>query len=67
MTFSWSAVSGASAYRVARKNGSSWVVQATVAGTSFSGADASADPDWRVYVATETCVPTPGPATVFDP
>jgi hypothetical protein len=65
--FSWSPVNGATAYRVARRNGSSWSVVATTSGTTYTGTDTSSDPEWRVYVAGGSCTPAPGPATVFDP
>lgn len=65
--FAWDPIPGATGYRVARRQGSTWVVVTTVSGTSFSGADAADDPQWRVYVGTGACTPTPGPATAFDP
>ena len=67
VAFSWNAVPGADTYRIARRNGSSWSVVTTQAGTSYSGADFAGDPDWRVYVASGSCTPVPGPATAFDP
>ena len=65
--FSWSAVNGASTYRITRRSGTSWVGLGTTANRSWSGTDPSDDPEYRVYVATGTCTPTPGPATTFDP
>ena len=67
VTFSWGAVPGASTYRITRRSGSSWVGLGTTANRSWSGTDPSDDPEYRVYVATGTCTPTPGPATTFDP
>jgi hypothetical protein len=67
VSFTWEAVPGATGYRVARHNGSSWTVVATVSGTTYTGADTASDPQWRVYVGAGTCVPVPGPTTVFDP
>ena len=65
--FSWSPVSGATSYRIARRNGTSWTVVATTSATSYTGADSTSDPQWRVYVASGSCSPVPGPATAFDP
>jgi hypothetical protein len=67
VTFSWSPVEGAMSYRIARREGTAWVIKGTVSGTSYSGADAADDPQWRVYVASGSCKPVPGPATAFDP
>jgi hypothetical protein len=67
VSFRWDAVAGATLYRVARRQGNSWVVQGTPTGTSWTGADAADDPQWRVYVGKGTCSPLPGATTVFDP
>lgn len=68
VSFSWNPVVGASTYRVQRQiSGSSWSTRATSSSTSFTGGDATNDPNWRVYVYSGSCTPIPGPATVFDP
>jgi subtilisin family serine protease len=68
VTFSWSAVSGASQYRVQRQNsGGSWSTRQTSSATTFTGSDGSNDPNWRVFVYSGSCTPLPGPSTVFDP
>jgi hypothetical protein len=67
VSLTWQAVTGATYYRISRLDNGTWVTVTTVASTSYSGADTAADPSWRVYVATGSCSPTPGPATVFDP
>ena len=69
VSFSWSAVSGATNYSVERqRTDGTWSVRATISATSFTGSDASNDPNWRVYVHTSngSCT-TPGTATVFNP
>jgi hypothetical protein len=63
----WNPIVGATGYRVARREGGAWVVKATVTGTTYTGADAADDPQWRIYVGTGSCTPVPGPATAFDP
>jgi subtilisin family serine protease len=68
VSFTWSPVQGATQYRVQRQSGgSSWSTRQTSSATSFTGSDASSDPNWRVFVYQGTCTPIPGPATVFDP
>ncbi|GEM_PF-2758054 len=68
VSFAWSPVSGASNYRVQRQNSSgSWSTRTTTSSTSFTGGDASNDPNWRVFVYSGSCSPIPGPATTFDP
>ena len=39
----------------------------TYTATSYTGADGADDPQWRVYVASGTCTPIPGPQTYVDP
>ncbi|MBI2034209.1 MAG: S8 family serine peptidase [Candidatus Levybacteria bacterium] len=68
VSFSWNPVLGASNYRVQRQNSSgSWSTRKTTSSTSFTGSDASNDPNWRVFVYSGSCTPIPGPATTFDP
>jgi len=67
ITLTWEAIEGASAYRVARRAGNSWIVVATVAEPSFTGSDQPGDPEWRVYVGAGSCVPMPGPTSVINP
>lgn len=68
VSFSWNAVVGASTYRVQRQNNNGgWSTRTTSSSTSFSGGDASSDPNWRVFVQSGSCRPLPGPATILDP
>ncbi|OGH07687.1 MAG: hypothetical protein A2W22_00435 [Candidatus Levybacteria bacterium RBG_16_35_11] len=67
VSFAWNPVTGASSYRVQRQNGRSWSTRATTSLTSFTGGDASSDPNWRVFVYSGSCAPIPGPAITFDP
>ena len=67
VTMTWDPVPGATGYRVARREGGVWVVKTNVATTSYSGADAADDPQWRIYVGAGSCTGIPGPATAFDP
>jgi len=68
VSFSWSPVAGASTYRVQRQNSTgSWSTRKTTSSTSFTGGDASNDPNWIVFVYSGSCTPLPGPATIFDP
>jgi hypothetical protein len=68
VSFTWSAVAGATQYRVQRqRSDGSWSTRQTSSATSFTGSDSSFDPFWRVFVSAGSCTPIPGPATVFNP
>lgn len=68
VSLSWNGVNGASTYRVQRQNNNGdWSTRTTTSSTSFTGGDASSDPNWRVFVYSGTCRPLPGPSTVLDP
>lgn len=68
VSFSWNSVPGASTYRIQRQNNNgNWSTRTTTSSTSFTGGDASNDPNWRIFVYSGTCRPLPGPTTTFDP
>jgi hypothetical protein len=69
VSLTWSAVSGATQYRVQRqRTDGSWSTRQTGSSTSFTGADSSNDPDWRVFVhrSNGSCT-VPGVSVIFDP
>lgn len=68
VSFTWNAVTGAASYRVQRqRSDGTWSTRSTTSSTSFTGSDASNDPNWRVFVFSGSCTPIPGSATVFNP
>ncbi len=68
VSFTWNRVAGASLYRVQRqRSDGTWATRTTTSLSSFTGSDSSFDPNWRVFVYSGSCVPIPGPATVFNP
>jgi len=67
VSFAWNPIDGASEYTVQRQKGKGWTTQQVSSATSFTGADALSDPQWRVFISAGTCTPVPGPAFTFDP
>ena len=67
VTLAWSPVTGATQYTVQREAKNGWSTRQASGATSFTGADASNDPSWRVFVSAGTCTGLPGPASHARP
>ena len=68
ISFTWNVITGATNYRIQRqRTDGTWSTRSTTSGASFTGSDGSTDPNWRVFVYSGSCIPIPGPATVFNP